>query len=159
MAEHIFVFFFTGSQNYQLDSILTKFIHHISDQIKSFLICQTRYYTQHHRFRIDFQPQFFLKRRFILYFFLAERFRIILFRDHRICSGIIFVIINSIDDSTKTVASCPHQTIQTFPIERSFDLFRIGIADSRDRIRINQTAFQIIRIPVGFQLVRRKEIV
>ena len=41
MSEHILVLLFTCTKNHQLYLILAKLIHHICDQIKPFLICQS----------------------------------------------------------------------------------------------------------------------
>ena len=159
MPEHIFIFFFSGSENHQLDGILTQFVHHIGNQIKTFLICQARYHTKHHSLRIHFQSQFFLKSCLIFHFFFSECLCIIIHCDHGIRFRIIFGIIDSVYDTTQAVASRLHQSIQTFPIEWCFDLFRISVTYSRDGICIYQTAFQIIGIFIRLQFVRCEEVI
>ena len=47
-----------------------------------------------------------------------------------------------------------HETIQSLPVERCLDLLRIRRAHRCDRIRIDQTALQKVRVPVELQLVR-----
>ena len=159
MPEHIFVFFFSGSENHQLNGILTQFIHHIGDQIKTFLICQAGYHTQHHSLRIHFQSQFLLKSCLIFHFFFSECLCIIIHCDHSIRFRIIFVIIDSVYDTTQTVASRLHQSIQPFPVEWGFDFFRISVTYSCDRICIYQAAFQIVGIFIRLQFVRCKEVI
>ena len=159
MPEHIFVFFFSGSENHQLNGILTQFIHHIGDQIKTFLICQAGYHTKHHSLWIHFQSQFLLKSCLIFYFFFSECLCIIIHCDHSIRFRIIFVIIDSVYDTTQAVASRLHQSIQPFPVEWGFDFFRISVTYRCDRICIYQTAFQIVGIFIRLQFVRCKEVI
>ena len=45
MAEHILIPLFPRSQHHDLNRILTEFIHHIGDQVKTFLVCQSGHNT------------------------------------------------------------------------------------------------------------------
>ena len=41
MTEHIFILFFTGSKNYELDAVGTDFVHDTLNQIKPLLAGKT----------------------------------------------------------------------------------------------------------------------
>ena len=41
MAEHILILLFAGSKDHKLDILLAHLIHHIGDQVESFLVCQS----------------------------------------------------------------------------------------------------------------------
>ena len=51
---------------------------------------------------------------------------------------------------------CIEQSVKMLAVERCLDLLCIGTADGRDRICVNQSAFQVIGIAVSFQFVRCK---
>ena len=140
VAEHIFVTLFSCSKSHDLNRILTELIHHIRNQIKSLLVSQTGYDTDHHGLLILIQSKCLLKRKFILYLFLAEIRYIVVVLDHRVRRRIPLIIIKTIYDTGQTVGSCIHQTVQALSVERLLDLFCIGIADSRHLVRINDTA-------------------
>ena len=72
MAEHVFIFYIPGSEYYDLHCILAEFIHDIVDKVESLLVCQTGDHTDQHDMGILVQSQFFLKRRLIDHFVLAE---------------------------------------------------------------------------------------
>ena len=154
VAEHIFIPFLPGSQNYQLHIIRTHLIHHALDQIQPFLVCQTGYDSHHEFLLINRKSQLSLQSCFILSFFLAERLSIIILSNIFIRLRIKLIIINSIDDSPK--ASCPgtHQAVQSFSVKRHFDLFRIRIADSRNGIGVDNASLQQIAVFVCFQFIR-----
>ena len=159
MAEHVFVLCIACAENHDLHRVLTQFFHDIGYQIKSFLIRQSGTHADHHSLGIYFQSQFLLQRRFILDFFLPEILGIIPFENVRIRLGIIFVVVNTVDNTAQTIASCPHQPVQALPVKWSLYLFRIRITHCRNGVRINNTALQIIGVPVGLQFIRRKIVI
>ena len=153
MTEHIFITFITGSKNYKLDCILTKFIHNICDQIKTFLICQTGYDTNHHGFWIFLKSKVFLKLNFIFYLFFSECSCVICLCDIWICLRVEYVIINTIYDSSQAVSPCTHKTIQFFTIKWCFNLFCICITYSGDCISKYDTTFQIVGIFICLKFI------
>ena len=52
------------------------------------------------------------------------------------------------------MASGIHQTVETFAVELRLDLLGIGRGNGRDRVRIDKTALEEVRVLIGFQLVR-----
>ena len=159
VTEHILITFITGSKNYKLDSILAKLIHHICDQIKPFLICQSWYNTYHHRLRIFLQSKISLQLKFVLNFLFSESCCIISLCDIWICFRIEFIVINTIYNSTQAICTRTHQTVQFFSIERCLDFLCISIAYSSDCICKHNTALQIVGIFICFQFVCCKIII
>src|SRR5699024_724601 len=51
------------------------------------------------------------------------------------------------------------KTVQSFSVKRSLDFLCVGIAYRCDRVRIYQSAFQIVCVFLEFKLVRSKEII
>lgn len=121
---------------------LTEFIHYICDQVKAFLICQTGNDSDQHRIRVFIQSKIFLKLDLILNFFLTESLCIVVSGNTFICFRIEYIIINSIDNTSKIMCSGTEKTIQTFSIERSFDFFRISITYCSYCISKNNSTFQ-----------------
>ena len=111
MTEHVLILLFTGSQDNQLNIVIAQFIHHILNQVKSFLVSKPGYHADHHLAVIYSQAQFILKSTFILYFFFAEITGIVVLRNQGICLRIKFLIIDSIDDSPQAVCTGTHQAV------------------------------------------------
>ena len=72
MTEHILILYISGSEYYDLHCILAELIHDVIHKVESLLVCQTGNHTDQHDMRILVQSQFFLKRRLIDHFVLAE---------------------------------------------------------------------------------------
>ena len=51
------------------------------------------------------------------------------------------VIIDAVDNTAQIIRPRAEQAVQPFAVEGRLDLFRICVADRRNRIRINKTAF------------------
>ena len=159
MTEHILKALFSCSKHYDLYSVLTEFIHYVCDQVKAFLICQTGNDSDQHRIRVFIQSKIFLKLDLILNFFLTESLCIVVSGNTFICFRIEYIIINSIDNTSKIMCSGTEKTIQTFSIERSFDFFRISITYRSYCISKNNSTFQEVCIFVCFQFIRCKIII
>ena len=140
MTEHIFVTFLTGAQYHELDIILTQFIHDISDQIQTLLVCQSGYQTDHHLLIIYAKSKLFLQGMLILHLFLAEIHCIIGFYDIFVCLRIELSIVDTIDDTAQIMTSRTQQSVQTLTVKRRFDLLRIGITYGGHCIRKHNTA-------------------
>ena len=149
MTEHILITFLTGAQYHELDIILTQFIHHISDQIQTLLVCQSGYQTDHHLLIIYAKSQFFLQGTLILHLFLAEIHCIIGFYDIFVCLRIELSIVDTIDDTAQIMTSRTQQSVQTLTVERRLDLLRIGITYGSHRIREYDTTLQQVRILIS----------
>ena len=159
MAEHVFISLITGSQCHNLNCILAELIHHISDQVKSLLICKTGNDSDHHYFRILLQSQFSLELNLILHFFLTEGCGIIILCNTGICLRIENIVINSVYNTSETVGTGTHQSVQTFSVERCLDFLSISVADCSHRICKYNTALQEIGILISFQLICCKVII
>ena len=61
ITEHIFISAVTGSKNDELDTITTDIIHNAINQIKSLLVCQSGYNTDHKLLIILWESTFLLK--------------------------------------------------------------------------------------------------
>ena len=96
MAKHVLVLFFSRSKHDKLDILLAHLIHHIGDQVETFLVCQTGYDTDHKLSVIFLQSQFFLKCPLILDLFLAEILCIIILDYIFIRLRIVFIVIDAI---------------------------------------------------------------
>ena len=140
MAKHIFIFFLTSAEHNKLQIVLAHLIHHIGDQIKSFLVGQTRNNTNHESGIVLLQSEFSLKCPLIFYLLLTEIPNVVLVFDQLICLRIILIVINTIYNTAQTIGTSSHQTIQTFSVKRCLNLFRIRFADCRHRVCINDTA-------------------
>ena len=140
MAEHILIFYITGSQHHNLYRILTKFIHHIIHQIKSFLICKTGHHTDQHYMRIFVQSQFFLKSCLIHWFVLPEIINAKVPGNSSVRFRIPVVIIQSVYNTAQIICPCRHKAVQSFSVKRGLDFFCVTIADGRHLIRINDTS-------------------
>ena len=141
MTEHILIAFVTGSECHDLHCILTQLIHHISDQVKSLLVCQTGYDSDHHGFRVLFQSQILLKLDLIFHFFLTEGCRIVCLGDIWVCFRVKFIVINTIYNTAQVIGTCTHQTVQTLSVERCLDFFCISAAYRCNCICKDNTAF------------------
>ena len=104
------------------------------------------------------QSQFSLQGQFIFYFHFAEINRIIITWQCLICLRIIFIIIDTIQNTAELSGAGAEKSVQTLTVERHLDFFRIGRTDRRNPVRIDKSAFQIIGILISFQFVRREEI-
>ena len=140
MAEHIFIFFFTGTKYNDLDIFLTKLIHYICDQIKALLICQSGNDTDHKLLIILLQAKLLLQRTFVFDLFLTEICCIVRCYDILIFFRIEFFIINTVDDTAQRTGSCTQKSIQPFSVKLCLNFFRIGIGNCCYSIRINDTA-------------------
>ena len=72
---------------------------------------------------------------------------------------IIFLIVNTIDNSRQTVTSCIHQSVQLFSVKWCLNLFGIRTAHCRHAVCIYNTSLQEIRIFIRLHLVRHKIII
>ena len=60
VAEHILILRVSRTKHCDLYRILAHLIHHIIDQVKSLLVCQTGYNSDQHHMAVLIQSQFFL---------------------------------------------------------------------------------------------------
>ena len=156
MAEHILILFFSCTKRYDLYCILTQFIHYICNKIKSLLICQSGYDTDHHSFMILFQTKFLLKCDLVLDLLFTEIADIIISLDLIVCQWIIIFIINSVHNSRQAVCSCIHKTVQFLAIEWCLNFLCIRVTYRRYSVRIYDSTLQVVCILVCFQLIRCK---
>ena len=140
MTEHILITFLTGAQYHELDIILTQFIHYISDQIQTLLVCQSGYQTDHHLLIIYAKSKLFLQGTLILHLFLAEIHCIIGFYDIFVRLRIELSIVDAVDNTAQIMTSRTQQSVQSLTVERSLDLLSIGITYRSDRICEYNTA-------------------
>ena len=159
VTEHILIAFFTGTEDNDLNRILAKLIHDVSDQIESFLICQAGYDTDHHGLWILLKSEIFLKLDLILDLFLAEILRIVVSGDVWICLRIEFIVINTIYNTSQAVGPCIEKTIQLFTVEWCFDLLCVSITYCGDRICKYYTALQEVGILIRLQFIRCKIVI
>ena len=71
--------------------------------------------------------------------------------------GIVFLIIDTVYDSSQITAACAEQAVQRFSVERGLNLFRIGVAYGSNRVGVNNAALKQIGIFISLQLIRRKK--
>ena len=154
VAEHILIALLTGTQYDKLNIIPAQFIHHICNQIQSLLVGQSGDQTDHHLLVILAQAKLLLQGALILDLLLAEIRSIVGIHDMLVGLRIEVGIVDSVDDTSQITASGAQQSVQTLAVEGSLDLLRIGVAHSRNCIRIDDTALQQIGILICLQLVR-----
>ena len=159
MTEHILITFLTGTKRNDLYRILTQFIHDISNQIKSLLVCQTGYNADHHSFRILLKSKIFLKLYLILDLLFAEVLCIVVSGDIRICLRIEFIVINTIYNTAQAVGSRIEKSVQLLTIKRCLDFFCIGITYCGNGICKYHTALQEVCVLVCFQFIRCKVVI
>jgi len=140
MTEHILITLLAGSQHHNLYRILTKLIHNTVNQVKSLLIRQSGYNTDHHGFLILRKSKLLLKLQLVLYLFLTEIVHGIILINMFVRLWIPFVIVKTIDNSGQLSGSGTHESIQMFSEERSLDLLCIGTAHRRDPVCIDDAS-------------------
>ncbi len=140
MPEHVLILLLAGSKHNNLNGILAQLVHHIGNQIKSFLIRQSGHDSDHHGVRILVQIQFFLQRQLILHLFLTEIVDIVILLNMRIRGRIIIIIVNTIHNTGQAVRLGIHQPVKLLTVERHLNLLCIGITYRGHPVRINDTA-------------------
>ena len=154
MTEHILVTLFSCSQNHQLNIQLTELIHHVGDEVKALLVCQTGNHADHKLLVVLLKTQLFLKSLFVFHFFLAEILDVIVFSNKSIRLRIVLIVIDSVYDSAEVIGTGIEKAVQMLSVERCLDLLRIGSTHGSNRICIDQSALEIVGISVGFQFIR-----
>ena len=127
VTEHILITLFTCSKNNDLHCILAEFIHHIGDQVKALLVCQTGNDTNEHCIRILIESEITLELDLVFDFFFAEVLCVVFLGDTGICLRIEYIVINSINDTTEIMRSRTEKSIQTLSIEWCLDLLCISV--------------------------------
>ena len=140
MTEHILILLLTCSKRNNLNCILTQFIHHTGDQIKSLLICQSGYDTDHQLLMVLCKSKLFLKFNFILNLLFPEILYTVIPVNILVCLRIIYIIVDSIHNTGKACRPGLHQSFQLFSVKRSLNFLCIGAADSCHFICIDDTA-------------------
>ena len=153
VTEQVLITLLTGSKNNKLCILGTDLLDHIIDQIKALLICQSGNNTDHECLVILIKTQLLLKTSLVFDLFLAEVLCIVIGIDQRICLRIILIIVETVYNTTQTVAAGTHQPIQMLAVKWHLDLLCIGITDCRYHIRINDTALEIVGISICLQLI------
>ena len=156
VTEHILVTFLAGTQYHNLHFILADLIQHTFDQVKSFLVCQSGYNTDHHYIRIFAQTKLSLKFYLILCFLCCYILCIELVWQMDICLRIENVVINTIDNTGEHIRACLQKLIQLLSVKFCLNLFCISVTDSSYTVCIYDTALEQVHISVSFQLVRCK---
>ena len=126
VAEHIFILCITCAQNHQLNIISTDFIHHVLNEIKPLLACQSRHNAQHKLSFILVKAQFLLQSQFVLYFLFSKIDNAVIMINQAICCWIKHLIIYTIDNASKIMISRSHQSIQSLTIKWHLDFLGIG---------------------------------
>ena len=101
----------------------------------------------------DLESQFLLQGKFVFHFHLAEVVHCIRLRDLLVVVRGEIGVIDAVDDTAQIFAPCVHQSIQALAVELGLDLLRIGRGNSRNGIRIDQTALEEVGILVGLKLI------
>ena len=159
MVEHIFILTFAGTENHQLYiHRRQQLIHHISDQIKSFLVCHTRYDTNQKSVFSLWKTKLLLESCFV--FLLSDKYILTteIGVNIRIDLRIILFVINSVKDTVETVSSGTHESIESLATFHGRNLFRIGRAYRRYCICIYNTALQIVCLSIRFQFTGIKNL-
>ena len=159
MTEHVLILRISCSKYRDLYCILTHLIHHIINQVKSFLICQTGNDSDQHYMIVFIQSKFFLKSSLIHRFVFPEILNVKCLCDSVICIRIPVIIIQTIHNTTKIIRSCCHQSVKSLSIERCLDLFCITVAYCCHLVCIDNTAFEHISIFVCLKLIRNEIII
>ena len=156
MTEHVLVLRVSCSQYHNLYRILAELVHHIINQVKSFLVCQTGYNTDHHHMGILIQPKFFLKSQFVHRLQLPEIINCEILCDPAVSLRIPVRIVQSVDNTAKIIGPCIHQAVQRFTVKRSLNLLSISLAHRCHLVRIDDTALQKVGVFISFHLIRNK---
>ena len=159
MPEHILIPLVSGTNHHKLGIIIHDLLHHFCNQVETLLIRQAGNETDDHLILIYRQAQCFLQGSLVGRFALLKIFDGIMIRDLRIGLRIPDIIIDTIDNSSKIHMSCGQQAIHSLAVLRCLDLLGIGFTDCRDIIRVHQSAFEHIGIPLVLQLIRCKYII
>ena len=159
MPEHILVFFITCSKYYKLYIFSTYLIHYIGDKIHTFLVCKSWHNTYHKLAFIFSKSKFFLKCHFILPLLFSECYLIIISNNIFICFRIIYFVINAINNTTKTIRTGIHKSIEMLSVKRCLNLFCICRTYCCNTVCIYNTALEIISIIICLKLVWCKEII
>ena len=140
MSEHIFIFFITCAEYNKLYILRTNLIHDICHKVKSFLVCKSWYNTNHEFTFILCKSKFFLKCNLVLPFLLTECNLIIISHKTLICLRIVYIIIDTIYNTRKTISTCIHKSIKMLSVKRSLYLFRICGTYSCNSVSIYNSA-------------------
>ena len=140
MAEHVLILWISCSQYHDLHRVLAELVHHIINQVKPLLVCQTGYNTDHHHMGILIQLKLLLKGQLIHLLQLTEILNIEVLCDPVVCLRIPVRIVQSVDNTAEIIGPRVHQAVQRFSVERRLDLLGIGLADRGHLIGINDTA-------------------
>ncbi len=140
MAEHILIPLLPGSQHYKLHRILAQLIHHISDEIKTFLVCKAGNNSNHHLLGIHLQPEFLLQSQFVLYLFLAEIHCIVISEQEFVRLGIVLMVINSVYNAPKGIGAGTHKPVQMLSVVGHLNLLCISLTHGGYCIRIHDAA-------------------
>ena len=159
MAEHVFILLIAGSEYGKLNRILTELIHHIRDQVKTLLVCQSGNDTDQHGLRVNIQPEIGLQCRLVSDFLLPESPGVIILVNQRIRRRVESDIVNAVHDTAEVMLPRAHQAVKALAVIRHLDFFRISLRHGRDGVRINEAALQIVAVLFEFQLVRREVII
>ena len=111
MTEHVLILLLAGPQHHDLYIVLTKLIHHISDQVEALLVCQAGYDSDHHRLVILVQSQLRLQGTFVLHFLLTEVHRIVIKLDIRIYFRTEIRVIHPVDDTAQIRRPRTHEAV------------------------------------------------
>ena len=156
MPEHILILLCAGAKNYDLNLIPAQLIHHICDQIKALLVCQTGYNTNHHLLGILCKSQLSLQCSLVLNLLFSEILNGKIIVNPCICLRIPIGIIQTIYNSGQAVRTGIHKAVQLLTVKRSLNLLRICITYCCYPVSIDNSALQIVGILVCLELVRDK---